>query len=679
MSFRIDQLYIHDNVSSFVSGELLIHNKPSAEDSGMFFLGEYDNNNSDSKRFLQQLINRLYIRFEQNTIQNAEKFIETLLQELNDFIPEILPKEKMALKKFHCLLAVGDKKKIHLASFGRVKAMLVRSNGMFDAITTENRENNERAAIFSSTIEGELKNGDKYIFCNENLLNYIAKEKIKKALIVLPPSSVVAHFSNLLEVAAKTTSFLAIVLEFQQTSQNENINFSNIDSKETSRSSLDRMVLAQKETENILHPPGTLKKLINVLEIIYQEIRDYLKSHLPKKRINFTLKNKQSAFSRIKQLAYQLFIKYKNFYLDLSKKNKIIFWLIFILFLFLLQNLAFAGQRQSKKLEEKRWQENTQKITTLTNEIASTMLYENFDKAQDFFSQAEVLIKALPENNSERKKRTTELKQWLNETANKVWLKQDVGSGKNVIIGLTEKIKTRPLTFIALSQQNFVVAGEQGLFIINQNKLISSTSTATTVALNLNENNGIFLGKDNGYRCTINSCAALNWQKPQNFSEIKAAGTYFGRVYLLDKNNNIYRQNLAELNLGDPKQWNKGASNLERANGFYVDSAIHFGVGDKIEKWSNGVKLGELGVKTNPPLSQIDQIIGAEKMKYVWLLDKTNNRLLAINPDSGKLAQQLSSPIFSQAINVNVNENKKIIYVLTNDNVVEIIYKQFSK
>lgn len=684
MGFRIDQLYIHDNVSSITSGELLIQNKAQEDASSLFFLGEYDGNNHETQRFLQQLINRLYIRFEQNTVQSAEKFIEALLQELNEFIPEILPKEKQALKKFHCILAIGDKRKIHLSTYGRVKSLLVRNNGMYDAINSDGDENNERAGIFSSTIETELRSGDKFLFCNENILNYIAKEKIKKALIALPPTSAVAHFSNLLETVPKNASFLGIVIEFQQTNPNENINFGTvIDTKETSRASLEHLILSQKETDDILNPPGFMKKLLTSIEIVYQEARDFLKKFKNDKKPNFKLAEKKSNFNGFfKTMIHNLknkFFAYKNTYQLLPRKNKIIIWSSLILLIFFVQNLAFAGQRQAKKREETLFQTSVSQINTLSNEIESALLYEDFEKAQQIYGQIEGLLVSLPQNTASRLSTIEQLKSATTQLNNRVWLRQDLSSSKNVIIAIDQKLNSRPKSFSALANKTFVIAGEQNVIITNNDNTTNVTSTPITATVNLSDKASVLIGKENAYRCDEKNCTPLQWQKPENLGDIKTLGVYLNRIYFLDSNKNIYRSNLSGASLNNPKKWNDNSNDLDKVTSMYVDTAIHLSLGNKIEKWSGGKKESEILITANPVLNTIDQVIGGEKYKYLWLLDKSNKRVIAVNKANNKVMQQLSSDVLAQAISISINEGQKTIYVLTEQNVVELNYNQFGK
>ena len=685
MGFRIDQLYIHDNISSVTSGELLIQNKPQEDASSLFFLGEYDSNTTDSQRFLQQLINRLYIRFEQNTVQNAEKFLEALLQELNDFVPEILPKEKQALKKFHCLLAIGDKKRLHLSTYGRIKALLIRGGGMFDANNASGEDINERSAIFSATIESELKIGDKYLFCNENVLNYIARDKIKKAIIALPPTSVVAHFTNLLEMVPKTASFMGIVFEYQQTNLNDNVNFGTItENKETSRASLEKMVLSQKETESILNPPGTFKKALNAVEIIYQEVRDAILPILKRNKKSFNVVKPKNSFkqatSNFSVNMSLLLSNYKKKYQSLERKNKIIIWTCVVLLVFFIQNLAFAGQRQAKQSEEKKFQADVQQIQTYSNEIEAALLYEDFEKAQVTYGQIEEIIKQLPQNSRDRIDKTQQLIKMDQQLKDRVWLRQDLGIGKNVVIELNQKLNSTPTAFTVFKNKTFAIAGSQNIIFGTGDKFNSSTSTPVTASININDKSGLFIGKDNAYRCDEKSCTTLQWDKPSNLANVKAIGTYVNRAYLLDNiNKNIYRFNIAGNSLNSNKQWNKNSNNLDKTNSIYVDTAIHLAIGQKIEKWSGGNKESEQAFIVNPEIANIDQVIGGEKNKYLWLLDKANKRIIAINPLTNKVVQQLISDQLSQAVSINIDEANRTVYLLTDQNVVELNYKQFGK
>lgn len=685
MGFRIDQLYIHDNISSSTSGELLVQNKPQEDASSLFFIGEYDSNTNDSQRFLQQLVNRLYIRFEQNTVQNAEKFLEALLQELNEFIPEILPKEKLALKKFHCLLAVGDKKRLHLSTYGRIKALLIRGGGIFDAVNADGEDVNERSAIFSATIESELKAGDKFLFCNENVLNYIAKDKVKKAITALPPTSVIAHFTNLLEIAPKNASFLGIVTEYLQTSGNEAINFgTSIENKETSRASLEKMVLAQQETENILNPPGTFKKIFNAIEIIYQESRDFIVPLIKKSKSNLNVvkpKSNPKQFLLNKTHSFKImFNGYKNKYNQLDRKNKIVILVSVLLLIFFIQNLAFAGQRQAKKNEEKQFQTTVQQIQTLNNEIEAALLYEDFDKAQYTYGQIEELISKLPQNSRDRIEKIEKLKEINTVLGNRVWLKQDLGTGKNIVIELQQKLSDKPTAFTVYKNSTFSIAGGQNIISGIGENFAKATSTPITTATNINDTTGLFISKDNAYRCDEKGCVSVSWQKPENISNPVAVGTYSNRAYILDRNSKaIFRFNISGNNLTSARQWNKGSDGLDQVSSLYVDTAIHLSKGKNIEEWSSGVKNNEKTINISPEINFIDQIIGGEKYKFTWLLNKTNKRVLAINKSTNKVIQQLSSDILSQAIAIAIDEAKRNIYVLTDNNVVELNYKQFTK
>ena len=267
MPSKISHLVIHDPHHSHKAGEILIQPSTVNPENNLILLTEIDSNTEQDYLFIEQLINLACQTLENEKLANAEKTLETILNQVNELVPQIMPKQKNWLNRFHCLIAIFSEAKLYFSTFGKIGVFLVRPT-VIKKITSQ-RDNESETKIFSYTLSGELKQDDKLLISTASLTNFISLDKIKKIISTLPPKSAVAHLNNILQSTPPEISFFFTILQSGRTADEINeveaLRPTRLSAPTTSKNSIDQLISLGKETEKILTPPSLFQSLAEKL------------------------------------------------------------------------------------------------------------------------------------------------------------------------------------------------------------------------------------------------------------------------------------------------------------------------------------------------------------------------------------------------------------------------------
>lgn len=143
---------------------------------------------------------------------------------------------------------------------------------------------------------------------------------------------------------------------------------------------------------------------------------------------------------------------------------------------------------------------------------------------------------------------------------------------------------------------------------------------------------------------------------------INAAKSYLTYAYILDSSaGQIYRYPRAQGGFGEKTDWLKDGSDLNGAKDMAVSDNIFIAFSDRISKFFQGKKQAFEMEQSTTAIS-IDKIYTRENFKYVYVLDKTNSRIVKFDPD-GRLVSQYYNPDISNAENFAIDETLGKIYM----------------
>ncbi|MFA6047533.1 MAG: hypothetical protein WCV59_00315 [Parcubacteria group bacterium] len=209
-------------------------------------------------------------------------------------------------------------------------------------------------------------------------------------------------------------------------------------------------------------------------------------------------------------------------------------------------------------------------------------------------------------------------------------------------------------------------AGENSITALEDNKTydIASEFQNPDLVFAMDDLNLIFLYKDGKI---ISLHAVSRKYQNNNISvpggaDIVSGASYLTYGYLLDaKNNQIYRYPRAEGGFGEKTDWLKDKTDLSSAKDMAINENVYVTDGKNISKFYRGKKQDFAIEETTTPIS-IDRIYTKPDSQNLYILDKTNSRIIKLDAD-GNIATQYYHPEIGTAFDFAVDESAQKIYV----------------
>jgi len=210
-------------------------------------------------------------------------------------------------------------------------------------------------------------------------------------------------------------------------------------------------------------------------------------------------------------------------------------------------------------------------------------------------------------------------------------------------------------------------------FAVNSNEIISTEDNKSypipsefinaNLVAQLDDLNFIFLIKDK--KIISFSAAALKFQDnkisiPEN-TIVVSARSYLTYLYVLDgKNNQIYRYPRAEGGFGEKTNWLKDNADFANAKDMAVNDNIYVTDGKQISKFFRG-KKEVYSIEKSATAIIPDKLYTKSTSENLYVLDKTNSRIVKLDKDGKILAQYYNSEI-GNTVSFAVDEEANIIY-----------------
>lgn len=582
------------------------------------------------------------------------------------------------------------------------------------------------AKLFTNVISGQIPPGGYFIFANEALPEYLSGKQLTEIVTTLPPAGAVEQIKNTLVKINAYVSFLGIIIK--NTFGEEAPELSYKITRAASQASVENLSATEQTTEKLLTPSGVIdfKKWLDFLPALFKKFtargRRESKPILLKDKIFI---KKRSGFLSIKkywQILKNIFAVIANSFIYLIKllsgkekitsqarlvaqkagettnsfavwfknlkiKRKIALIVFAASILLLAQNLALISLKNKKVENEKIYNELTETIKRKQSQIEASLLYKNEESAKKLLDEVENLITRFPQETEQQKE---QYDNFLNK------LREQMETIKRVV-------KISPLNELADFANLNSNAEPDNLILINKIIYAGDSKQKSIYSLDINDNsitaiadtgqsvNGLrypTADKNNNiYYFNLDSVVKLETESREitnltaDFKNSRQAAdidAYNGRLYLLDKQNSqIYRYNIAKNSLTGAQAWLNEKADFADAVNMAIDGSIYILKNNgQLLKYLKGrgqeFKLAEV----EPKLENPSKLIVSPELKYIYILEPSNKRLVVFDK-TGVFLIQYQSDQFNDLKDFTVDEINKKIYFLDKTSVYGIEAKHF--
>ncbi len=616
----------------------------------LYIVGEITNipkkkyKNSD---FILNLLSSAIRRdFYSNPQRSSLEALESALQSANIYLADFAKKghnEWIDNLNFVCLSFSGGK--IHVGQTGKMIVQLFRNDTASNISKKfESPDAPEPTRTFSNIASGEIEHGDKILISTVNILKIVTASKIKEMISGFTTDKFYHHVKNSL---SESNSLACLLLD---------ASIQKLEKHEISH-------LTQIETNNNADQSTEIKfNFKKTIDFKIDKIDKIIKDQI-------TLPGKTTMFF----FRYQI-IKY-------------------LLVLFVMLNILIAPYfilkinydikiRQINNLIQ-RTQENVDRSKL-------SLIYQNQSEAKAFLKQATTLLEnvnllfiSLPLGAKNKVSQSLQSAQELFD--------QQKNSLNNVInIESPEKIADlsqsvypfNPQGLIKLENIVYLYELSSGFLhridlIDNSSKLIF-LSSKDTFKLGTATNNEVLLlanpEKIAVYNYNENYNIYLLKPNLENTLNIKSMATYGDNLFFLDTQKlNVFKYSKTEDILNGSQWIMQGPTDeLKDAVSLAVDGDVYVALSNgKIIQYSQGKKNKELKIDISPALFSVEKLFTHSDFKNLYILDKTNTRIISYNKKDGLIKQYFISEL-NNLKDFWVDYDESVIYLLNGSEVYKI-------
>lgn len=551
--------------------------------------------------------------------------------------------------KFHAVVAALFQNELTISTTGNALVYLMRK-GQLNLLSENLAEGSKPVKVFSNFSSGRVYAGDRIIFSTNELINYIALDRIQEFLV---DGSIEETCQEIIATLAdiKNVGFATFVFEITSGETLGTITFPRPSSKITRQ-------IPQSPLQNT---EGFLKFLWIVGKF----------SSLALKFIWDLLTN----------LLGTLYALLANFFRRRSKKY--IFVAIGLVLLLLVSNIGIAVWKKSGARKQSEQNSLLTKAQEKLNEAEAAMIYNDENKIVTLISEAEKLISQIG------KKETVESKnldQRLTTLKNKI--KKETRIDNPTLLATYPNIPTNllysPEGFLGFNRNSQTLSfydfrsGEIKAILKNQN--LNSLLVGAFVEP---PHDYAFFNREGKFTKLNPLSEHLNLYEAETpviepdtakIQAISVLGEGNGaRLYLLDtKQNQIWRLRMGEKGVVSPEKWLKTEkTQVAEALDLSVDGSVYLLYSDRVEKYFNGQRENfELSL-VSPPLKKALKIFTKPAYQFLYILDQENQRVLVFTK-GGKLKSQITSPKFRDLADLYVDEPNKVMYILSGSELLQI-------
>lgn len=707
LSKKISQVFIQylSNKSRSTTRVLVSEKKEPGQNSFEIFFGIFEIH--IPYKASSKLIQDVFSKIEQSFYSAKEsglpiqESLEEALTQGNILFNEIIELEKSnfgnlsistILEKTNAIIGLTHEDSLYLSTKNNIGAFLVRKTNQIYKMSSisQGNEDIDNNLLFSSTLEGQIEPGDYLFFANNDLLNFISKERITKTITTLEPQRSADYFKNAL-IVHDGFNFAALIinLPFNQNNQSES----------QASTSINKLNLKENATEKILSPnliPNISFNFLDKIKKQFQKIKNTnTKVSIPSiitkkpelKLPEFTkitkdfnnISNKfkesriaQSFVINIKKLWTSLIFKVNN----IPQLSKVLLALFLISAGLFSYSIYFNKPHAFDFILGPKISEEFTNIEIILNEAESKLIYGDKETAKSLIIDAETKLTAQKISSSEEQQFATSLQLKLTNLVAKirqitvineptVLYTAPTTSPSSILDGLA---KSGDMLYVANSNNNTITS-------INtrekSNSLLNGTTSSPIVQFHEYDGNILAVSKDNKFY-KISDSSIKNISVSLQSSDLVSDFTYYNdRLYnLVPSKNQIFRHAKEGENYGSAVTWiQESGIDISKAIGVGIDTRVWVALSDGgIVKFFKGLKQAFATSAIDPELKNINKFQKRESQKYLYILDSKENRIIVLD-DTGALITQYFSEKLNNITSFYADEENKTIYLTNGDSV----------
>ncbi|MFH1191917.1 MAG: hypothetical protein V1655_00400 [bacterium] len=649
-----------------------------------------------------------------------EKFFISL-SDINIFIGVLEPFVSKHDEKYY----------FHFAVFNNIKNILIYKQGdkykLMDIIE-ENKKNNEENTdnkkLFGNIMSGELDNDSYIIVANQKVIDYVAPDKLKQLVISMDIKEAAKYLKRILaeiDPIEENLSFSVMLIYLKDEEESKVFKPEN---------SIKNLMSTEKDTEKFLTPsilPDFKAIFINfsaatnnAFKFIGKKIINFKNSFLKIKKSVENKEKKEKIKSRIKSLyalkhnkisygikkIFLFILKYTKKFFKFAQRVLLEFLFIFVFALRKIKKLSikkialiiifaivifafFKGtsllnkektEEENKIIYNKSLDELEQKFVSLD----ANLIYNNYDKSSEILKEIkDIMRNTLAADIPEYKEKYNEVEKKVtdyNKKINKINETENPTEVKNTLSEISNIAITKNKLALISSSLNKIE-----MIDIKNNTSDEWDMTEKNILSNLKYFSSNGDDKISAYREEKNKPYELDLKNKKiipltksffngTITDIKS---YAGSIYAIDtKNNQIY-----SYKYENGQKWIKDANiSLENAINLVIDGNIFILKNNgEILKYFKGKKENFSLQDIEPKLTSPTKFFTNSDIKYLYILEPLNKRILVFEKECNdakcQLIAQYTSKSFTNIRDFSINEARKTMYILNDNNVYKINIK----
>lgn len=736
---NVAHVYIHYFSNKNRYSTKLFFSEPNRQVSNhlgsIFGIIEINTPSRENSKIIEQLIGEIENTYYSYASTDAtyESAFEKTLKHINEYAISLISKDpayvsggldKTSIKeKLNIALGVIKEHDILLTVVNTVGAYLIHHNKQEYKIIEIAKQGSvaDSGMLFDNVVSGTVTEGDYLFFCNNDISNFISKERIVKTVTSLTPVKAADYLKHSL-LQHEGFNFAGLILQLEP-------ELSESAEMPKSLSSIGMLNASERATEKLLSP-SLLPNIGQLTGKFLSSISNFVKEQFPtlpskqprpeqsailaditekdveistptvkpqvvrepnksysafseffKKQSKSARAKLESNFKAIKlqdriRFAFAGLIAKINGIPNLSKI--LIGSFVIVLGIFLAITLIphtpysfVTGNNISDELIA---------LEKVINEGESKLIYNNRDDARVLITQAQQQLQVVKiRNNNEQ--------QFANTLSSKI--DRLVSQLRNITLIEQQTALVSSTGIITPDIRSMIQVENTLYFFDNANKTASSVDisshASTTISgtfdtavrsAKTDENKNVYILTESNklYSVKGGKIQQVNLQiSPDDV--IADFEFYNDRLYTLIPNKNqIYRHPVITGGFGSGVTWvQQSGVNLSNAVSFKIDASIWVLTSDgRIMNLFKGAQKPFQIAPVEPPLTTASILYKNSDQSRIFIFDQKNNRIVYIDTPDGKLLTQYYSPSLGDITALTIDQTKKIAYVATGKDINSI-------
>lgn len=568
--------------------------------------------------------------------------------------------------KLNAVIAAKVANQIHVATTGKVIAMLLRKGELVNLADTQKKPNVVKT--FENFASGVIQLSDVFLLSTTSLFNYISLDEFKRMARNIDVTTLAKNVSDTLESNAGPDIAFGTLLIYE-TEPGTVIEETPEDFMKSAGPSINSTT--NKSFKNFL---STSSLKTSKLKKLTKSLRIPTKEPTPP-AVSFKGDNGSHGSQimdmrgRAKEFISSAKVKYS------SKHKKIFFISASVLFIALIVNIFATRYYKQQKQETSQLEQTLAELQTYLSNAESTRIAGDREAAGRLLAQFAEKAKDIKANTPSTEKRFSE--------------EQD--QYERIIKDYNKQLQTKVVSLGSFS------ASSSKLVTIPEN--IVGQTQAGVINFNMRSNQI----QDGALRCDDKIKAAVFWKEMkvfayngQNlyicdlqtgaasgiFAQMVPAEFEFGGMTFYPTGNKLYTINKATKQIISYDITNEGIARakvwaddpkLASGSSLAVDGSMYAFASGEVLKYTSG-KAETQKVPVIYPAFTGNGIVSTNKdMANVYVLEPQNNRI-TIFTKAGELVGTIAQPEFTSLIDFSIDEKSKIIYVLNGDTLLKATY-----